>query len=502
MGNSAGILLTGATGFLGRFLLRELLLSGRPVTVLARGHRALGARERIAEQVCFWAETLGTQMPIPDVIVGDLTAPGVGMSSVDRSWLSRSCRTVVHAAACIGLRATLDGEPWKTNVQGTRQLLRLCLDLGLQDVHYISTAFVCGRRPGPIREDELDQGAGFHNEYERSKCAAETELRQTSGIRLTVYRPSVIVGDSRTGYTSSYHGLYRFLDLGNRLAEPAPSGRRALPLRVPFSGEEPRNLVPVDWVAEAIRRIVLQPKLHGRSYHLTAARPVLARLIKEVAEEVLGIDGVVWAGSEGLIDPTPLEDIFIEHLEEYWPYRDGDPVFDQRNTRAALPDLPAPEIDRPLLERLIRFAVADHWGRRQREDTHPAVSRCAQYLEHFFPAAARGSSLARLALDVTVGLEVFGPMGGQWTCRLTPETVSVCRGREALADVVYRLDAATLGALVTGSLTLPDAFLARRVEIEGDVERGLKLGVLFDRFVRECPFRPSPEAPDACVVSA
>ncbi len=137
----------------------------------------------------------------------------------------------------------------------------------------VSTAFVCGDRAGPVAEEELDCGQGFHNDYERSKFEAERRVRTARGLHPTVYRPSVIVGDSVTGFTSSYHGPYRFLELGTRLAAPPrlPGSPQRLPLRLPFSGDEPRNLVPVDWVARAIVRIVGQPWWHGRTYHLVAA---------------------------------------------------------------------------------------------------------------------------------------------------------------------------------------------------------------------------------------
>src|SRR5262249_28736296 len=160
-------------------------------------------------------------------------------------------------------------------------------------------------------------------DYEKSKFEAERRVGASRHVRATIYRPSVIVGDSRTGFTSSYHGLYRFLELGTRLAStpaaptPAPAGspapnaggrgRRILPLRLPFTGDEPRNLVLVDWVARAIVAIVNQPHHHGRTYHLVARRPTPVRAIKEVAEELLAIDGVSWTTPDARPTPTPLE---------------------------------------------------------------------------------------------------------------------------------------------------------------------------------------------------
>jgi thioester reductase-like protein len=553
MGRRRSVLLTGATGLLGRYLLRNLLRSGASVAVLARDGRSGSAAERVAELVSSWG-----RLPRPVVLVGDLREPHLGLDAGDRAWLASHCYRALHAAAHVGLLPTADGEPWRTNVEGTRHLLRLCAELGIDELHHVSTAFVCGRRSGMIREDEL--GQQFHNDYERSKCEAERLVRQALGACATIYRPSVIVGDSRTGYTSTYHGPYRFLDLANRLARPDGSGKRRLELRLPFSGDEPRNLVPVDWVAEAITRIVAEPALHGRTYHLVARAPVLAREIKEVGVELLGLDGVSWAGRAGPACPTPLEEQFCAQLEEYWPYADGDPNFDFTHTTAALPDLPSPTVDRALLDRLIRFAIADNWGRRRRAagSRHagaahhrpavndgptplkpgepgwegatafsrvypasagvgpslqggPATPRrahaaplaprtapfCAAYVEGFFPAAARRSPLAHAGLDVTVGIEVAGPSGGRWACRWEKGAlVQIERDWLAPVEVNYLLSEETFAAVVSGRLSVQEAFFAREIEIEGHVEKGLKLAALFSAFVREQPY-PSPEVAEA-----
>src|SRR5258707_912994 len=116
--DSGCILLTGATGFPGRYLLRELLATGRPVAVLARDARGRSARERVDELVAFGCESLGRVLPQPTVLCGDLALPDLGLEAADRVRVRRHCRVVVHAAACVTLRRTPYGEPWKTNVQG------------------------------------------------------------------------------------------------------------------------------------------------------------------------------------------------------------------------------------------------------------------------------------------------------------------------------------------------------------------------------------------------
>jgi thioester reductase-like protein len=495
------ILLTGATGFLGRYLLRELLRAGHGVAILVRDSHSDPAADRARELAAFDSASLGISLPTPLVLVGDLTAPRLGLDGADRRWLARHCGAVLHGAAHLGFRRMANGEPGTTNVAGTQHLLELCAELGLAEFHHVSTAFVCGDRSGIIHEDELDRGQRFHNDYEQSKFEAEQRVRHSRELRATIYRPSIIVGDSGTGYTTSYSGIYQLIELVARLAEtrrqksarhPHSRGITSLALRLPGTGAEPRNLVPVDWVARAIVRLMAQPDCHERTYHLTSPWPVRSRDIKEVAEELLDIDGIDWAGSAELTEPTALEQLFLDQCRDYLPYRHGDPPFDCRNTRQALPQLLPPRMDRALLTRLVQFAIADNWGRSGPTDPAGPGTQgdCSRYIEEFFPKHLARFSLAQtVRLTLSVALDLRGPGGGQWTCRWADgELVDVQRGLAASADVIYRTDPSTFTAVVGGRQAPQQAFFARRIEVEGNLETGLKLAVLFGQFVREFPY--------------
>jgi thioester reductase-like protein len=486
MGDSGYVLLTGATGFLGRYLLRELLASGRRVAVLVRNSRKQSAEERITAVVTQEDDS----WPTPVVLNGDLATPGLGLGEEKKRWIAAHCRAVVHSAARTALAGTADGEPWRSNVDGTQHLLDLCQQLGVAEFHHVSTAFVCGDRTGVIREDELECGQNFHNAYERSKFEAERRVHQAEGLRATIYRPSVIVGDSRTGFTSVYQGFYRLLELADKLAE-ATSGRRALPLRLPLTGEEPRNLVPVDWVAQTIVRIVNRPRRHGKTYHLVAREPVRAADIKDVAAELLDLDGVSWAGAGPLEAPTALEELFLDHIREYWPYFRADPEFDSRNTLTALPYSPPPRLDRALLTRLIQFGIADRWGSARRSRRRRGGVEVADYLERFFPEKAPKSTLAALPLNTTIALDIRGACGGRWSCEWRDgDLLPVSRGLRSDAELTYRMDGNTFAAVVAGRLAPQEAFFARQIEVGGDLEKALKLAVLFGQFVQEFPYRP------------
>jgi thioester reductase-like protein len=489
MGHRRGILLTGATGLVGRFLLRELLVAGHQVALLVRDAAGVTAAERVAELL-----PANTQ---PVLLAGDLTHPGLGLPTADRRWLAGHCGAILHSAANVSYKETPEGEPWETNVNGTRRLAEMCQAIGIEEFHHLSTAFLCGDRRGRVLEDELDCGSGSTNAYERSKFAAEQFLRQIKGIRLTVYRPSVVVGDSRTGYTSTYHHLYRFLELAVRLsgmrgdsALAAAPRRRRLAIRLPLSGEETQNLVPVDWVAQAVVRLLERPHWHGRTFHLAGRQDVRLDEIKQMIEELVGLEGVTWAGLEGFDDPSPLERLVLEQFENYWAYLRGRLTFDCRNTRRALPDLPPPAFDRALLQRLLRFAVADQWGRGRRPEPVPQESPHTHYLEQFLPERAQHFLLThQLPIDLHFALDIRGPGGGRWTYRLAGGVVVEQKhGPDTGAAVVYRTDAATFARLVRGRQTLQEAFFEGRIEIDGDLERALKLAFLFQQFLAEYPY--------------
>jgi thioester reductase-like protein/predicted lipid carrier protein YhbT len=487
------ILLTGATGLLGEYLLQELLRKGYSVAVLARDSRQEQADERVTRIVASWSDRLHRKLPAPLVLAGELRPDGPGLAKADRQWLRDHCRAVLHCAANLSFRENAGGEPWRTNVEGTRSLLKLCRDAGVCEWHQVSTAFVCGRREGRIPEEDLDSSRAFHNAYEESKFRAETLIRQTPGIQPTIYRPSIIVGDSRTGYTSSFNGLYRFLELAVRLASAISSGGETrLPLRLPLRGDEAWNLVPVDWVSQAIVKLLSKPRWHGRTYHLVSRSPVSTRLIRDVGAEILNISGVEFSDHERIDQPSRLEQMFLDGIREYWPYLGGAPVFACENTKAALVDLPAPPVDRPMLERLIRFAAVNRWGRAYRQATGSVVrqvpvSRCGTYIERVFPRQARRSKLAREArLDLTVSIDVRGPGGGQWSCKWNEgELVHARRGLEDGAVVTYHTDAATFDAIVNGAQTPQQAFFEERIAITGDLETALKLAGLFGQFLLE-----------------
>ena len=153
------LLLTGATGLLGRSLVRDLAAAGRRLAVVVRGSKTADAPERVDEILDDWREVAGVDVPCPVVLEGDLSAEGLGLAAEQRAWIAGNVGEVIHSAASLSFQLReSDGEPYTSNVTGTRNMLGLCRDAGIRRLHHVSSAYVCGLRQGRILESELDVG--------------------------------------------------------------------------------------------------------------------------------------------------------------------------------------------------------------------------------------------------------------------------------------------------------------------------------------------------------
>jgi thioester reductase-like protein len=363
------VLVTGATGLLGRYLMRDLLLKEQPVAVLVRKSRKQSPEDRVEAAMRTWERLLGRELPRPKVLVGDIAGPDLSLSAEQHEWAVENCSSMLHNAASLSFVSTgRQSEPWRTNVDGTRHVLEFCENAGIRDFFHVSTAYVCGQRTGRILESELNVGQPFANCYEESKVESEEMVRAAGFDSLTVFRPAIIVGDSQTGVSFTYHNYYVMLQLAHTLVHQTGvfdfTGKCVASL-VGFNvdGHERKNLVPVDWVSEAMARIIVDPALHGETYHLTPRVPVTMRLVRDVIEEAVGFYGAGFYGAgDRRRDGHEAEDVFHEHMEVYASYWRDDPDFDSGNTQRALPDLPCPHVDRRMLRHLSRVAIENRFN--------------------------------------------------------------------------------------------------------------------------------------------
>ena len=263
-------LLTGYPGFIGKRLVRRLVEQlrgdGDRLVLLVQPKNARAASVDLAALGAGRAE----------VVEGDVEHMHLGLSGVEFKTLARGVTDVWHLAARSHLGAGRS-EMRRVNVEGTRNVLDLCLAARrLRRLNHFSTAFVSGDRVGVILEEELAMGQRFHNTYEETKLRAEQLVRRAQAdLPATIYRPSIVVGDSRTGEIDRFEGPYALAIL--LVASPV-----TVPLPLPGDALAPLNVVPVDFVVEAALAIGDDPRGAGRTVHVVDPSPLSARRVYEI----------------------------------------------------------------------------------------------------------------------------------------------------------------------------------------------------------------------------
>jgi NAD(P)-dependent dehydrogenase (short-subunit alcohol dehydrogenase family) len=254
-------LVTGATGFLGR-RLTELLLARHteadPVRVLA-----LTREGSVGKLAVLAADMPGGEHVEP--LVGDLTARRLGLSEERIAQLVGSVDHVVHLAAVYDMTAPA-AVTERANVDGTRAVVELANALGARHLHHVSSIAVGGDYPGVFTEDMFDVGQPLTSPYHRTKFEAERIVRDEASVPWRVYRPSAVVGDSRTGEMDKVDGPYYVFALLARMRMLPP-----MPWVLPDVGDT--NIVPVDYVVAAMAYLMHEPDLDGRAFHLGHPRP-------------------------------------------------------------------------------------------------------------------------------------------------------------------------------------------------------------------------------------
>ncbi len=251
---------TGATGFVGRHLVTALLRRKGPVHVLVRKDsrrklEAIGAK-------------MGWDMKRIVPVEGDMTGAKCGVGPAQVRALNGKVKHFFHLAAVYDLTAKADAQR-ASNVDGTQHALDLAAAIGAGTFHHTSSIAAAGLYPGVWREDMFDEAEGLEDPYLRTKHDSEGLVRNEKRIKWRIYRPGMVVGHSQTGEMDKIDGPYYFFSFIKKL-------REMLPQWMPMLGLEGGriNIVPVDFVAEAMDHIAHKPKLDGHTFHLTDPEPM------------------------------------------------------------------------------------------------------------------------------------------------------------------------------------------------------------------------------------
>ncbi len=271
------VFITGFPGFIASRLVRLLAVKGATLLLLVQDAFESQARHEIESLV---AET-GIEKNKLTILTGDITVEDLGLTDEPLARARNETTTVFHLAALYDLAVRRE-LALRVNLGGTRNINSFVRTLPkLRRYNYISTCYVAGKRKGLIQESELYHEAGFRNFYEESKYLAESEVESLkSELPITIHRPSVVCGDSKTGETAKYDGVYyliRYLLRMPRVVSLLNIGNRKVSL----------NLVPVDFVVEAISTLAADPAAQGKTLQIADPDPLTTYDLCNVITETI-----------------------------------------------------------------------------------------------------------------------------------------------------------------------------------------------------------------------
>ncbi|HEY1058943.1 MAG TPA: SDR family oxidoreductase [Limnobacter sp.] len=356
---------TGATGFIGKRLVKRLVHNKRKGTIYFLIRE--GSLDKVPELQKYWGAKKGQCVPV----VGDLNQPKLGLKAADVKALTKQVEHFFHLAAIYDLAADAESQI-QTNIQGTKNAIDLANALGVGCFQHVSSIAAAGLYEGIFREDMFEEAENLDHPYFRTKHDAEALVRKHCKGAWRVYRPSFVVGDSKTGEMDKIDGPYYFFKLIQKM-------RKLLPAWVPTIGLEGGriNLVPVDFVVNAMDHIAHKPGLDGKAFHLVdpnakrigdvmnifAKAAHAPKMELRVNAAMFGfIPGAVKKGLMSLTPVRRIRNAVLKDLalpEEVFGYINWPTRYDCRDTLAALE---GSGIECPKLEDYA-WVIWDYWER-------------------------------------------------------------------------------------------------------------------------------------------
>jgi len=371
------IFLTGATGFLGTALLRDLLAKGHTVTALARAKHGVGALDRIRRRLLDYDSSFEFDKVVGSTLHVAEQGHGAEHFGLDKkAYLEYAsvADIIIHNAACTDLETDWDIYE-KVNIGGTLEAIEFAAHTRSKSLAYTSSAYVAGTRTGRVYEDKLVVEGSFRNGYERSKALSENEVRKATAcgrIRSMIFRPSIIVASLRNGWMCEEHHFFDFifrLSLIHKIILKQLSSLKLkvdYQFRIPGEPQATKNFVPVDFVANLISILIEKKDAWGKAFHLTHPHPLKLKTLEGFVQKALGWLEITLCSKEEIKDLSPLEKKFFRATEIYEKYLWEEPVFDQSCLKTVLgAHLPALKpISQEFVNQIVEFIKLKHIRRK------------------------------------------------------------------------------------------------------------------------------------------
>lgn len=501
------VLITGATGYVGRHLAARLLTDGYDVHALVRGTAPRARMEEALRPFGLAAATLARLHAWPGALASEA---GVADSTREALRAAR-CRALIHSAGLTRFDAHLAASLHQHNVIGTQTAHALARELRIPQFHHLGTAYVQGLATHSLGADEITLGQAFRNPYEASKHATECWLRAQAlapGESQVIYRPAIVVGGHALGAGQSVSTLYTFikamhfvrqccardLERGRgafaRLGATQTGGRLRLPFRVAAQATASIDLVGITDVVDAISSR-LRMNLCGRAGVLLPGTPHALSEIARVMADVLRIEGLELVPVEDFarVPANALESHFARMTRVYTPYLFGRVPFGTAK-------VPARPVD--LRQMMTRF-LAELTGSLSAEGKGALGNLALDSLgvhspEAYFEALVEGQVgrefMRRHAyVDARIAFELEGVAATRACLHFAHGRVQRLPDElaDSLLDCRYRLDSALFMGVVSGMQDLRTAFLSGKVRITGNKELALKFGALLGGYYQHLP---------------
>lgn len=378
------IVLTGATGFLGGFLMAGLLERGYYVTVLGRSSMDMRLSDRLSGLVQWFGMTdPGERLCAFET---DFSKKHLGLDDAAYARVCAAAGKVIHCASDISFAERNKARVMATNVSSLPALLELAADARAEHLYYVSTAYAAGMREGICMETPLTTDS-FNNVYEESKAQAERiigDYCENRNIPLSILRPSIVYGHSKTGAALKFNALYypvkslmyiRDIYIKDIVEQEAKHSKQwgvslgddgilCLPLAIYLPNKGTVNLIPVDYFVETALSIIENSR-SGDIYHITSDHPSDMTTLSEYCERFLGVRGIyaLWDLPDKKPSLNPAEELFDRFMEPYRPYLSDRRIFDRSRTESITSGLSAP-FTYEIFERCMAYAVACDWGKK------------------------------------------------------------------------------------------------------------------------------------------